>query len=103
MEFADAPPTAYTTRRGITVTAVRTSPYGKSGVYAYTDRNGVSHTYARQGYASRIEISYRPDDPGVAVGVYPVVVRVLVALGSLALWAATIGVICLVGVMGGSV
>ncbi|MFE5296915.1 hypothetical protein [Streptomyces sp. NPDC056632] len=87
-------------RRGITVMAVRTSPYGKSGTYAFTDRDGTTHHYFRQAYASEIEISYHPDNPLTVVGVYPVFVRVLVALSSLVLWAATIGVICLMILVG---
>ncbi|GAA2801627.1 hypothetical protein [Streptomyces showdoensis] len=90
-------------RRGVTVTAERTSPYGKSGVYRYTDPSGTSHTYSRQAYASRIRISHHPDDPRLAVGVYPVVVRVLAALGSLALWAATAGLVYLMFRMGNTI
>ncbi|MFF4012727.1 hypothetical protein [Streptomyces sp. NPDC001717] len=90
-------------RYGITVTAVRTSPFGKSGTYQYTDQSGASHNYSRQAYASEIEISYHPDDPGTNVGVYPVVVRVLVTLSSLLLWGATISLIYLMILMGRNV
>lgn len=78
-------------RRGVTVTAVRTSPYGRSGTYAYTDAGGASHSYQRKARAGEIEVSYHPKDPGRVVGVYPGFVRVLVALGSLVLWAGTLG------------
>ncbi|MET9953958.1 hypothetical protein ABZ135_20730 [Streptomyces sp. NPDC006339] len=87
-------------RRGITVMAVRTSPYGKSGTYTYTDASGTTHSYFRQAYASEIEISYSPHAPGTAVGVYPPFVRVLVALVSLILWAATLGLVYLMILMG---
>ncbi|MFF0432233.1 hypothetical protein ACFYU9_08435 [Streptomyces sp. NPDC004327] len=87
-------------RRGITVMAVRTSPYGKSGTYEYTDRNGVTHRYYRQAYASEVEISYLPDSPAMSVGVYPVFTRVVVALGALLLWAATIGLVVAMIYMG---
>ncbi|MFF5972078.1 hypothetical protein ACFY7C_11210 [Streptomyces sp. NPDC012769] len=87
-------------RRGITVMAVRTSPYGKSGTYTYTDATGRTYSYFRQAYASEIEICYHPDAPGTAVGVYPPFVRVLVALVSLILWAATLGLVYLMILMG---
>ena len=79
-------------RRGVTVTAVRNSPYGKNGVYEYRDASGVTRTYLRQSSAREVKVSYRPDRPDVAVGVYTAAVRVLVALGSLVLWAGTVGV-----------
>ncbi|MBW5483794.1 hypothetical protein [Streptomyces bambusae] len=88
--------------RGITVMAVRTSPYGKSGKYEYTDSSGTLHSYYRDAYASRIEISYHPENPGNPVGVYPVFTRVVVALGTLILCAVTAGVI-FVGVMAATV
>ncbi|MFD7262684.1 hypothetical protein [Streptomyces sp. NPDC059874] len=90
-------------RYGITVMAVRTSPFGKSGTYQYTDQSGASHNYSRRAYASEIEISYHPDDPGTNVGVHPVFDRVLVALSSLILWGATIGLTYLMIVMGRAV
>ncbi|MFF9867913.1 hypothetical protein ACF1G0_21240 [Streptomyces sp. NPDC013953] len=40
--------------RGITVMAVRTSPYGTSGDYTYTDAGGTSHSSYRQAYASEM-------------------------------------------------
>ncbi|MFG3345281.1 hypothetical protein ACGF1Z_09475 [Streptomyces sp. NPDC048018] len=90
-------------RRGITVMAVRTRPYGKSGTYAFTDRDGITHHYFRQAYASEVEVAYHPDDPVTKVGVYPVFVRVLVALSSLVLWAATAGLVWLMILMGRNV
>lgn len=87
-------------RRGVTVTAERTSPSGATGTYAYTDQHGATHTYRRKGYASRIEVSYDPAVPASKVGVYPVTVRLLVALAALALWSATIGLIVLMIRMG---
>ncbi|GAA3395829.1 hypothetical protein [Streptomyces roseoviridis] len=89
--------------RGITVMAVRTSPYGKSGTYRYTDPSGKTHSYSRQAYASEIEISYSPSAPGTSIGVYPAFVRVLVALVSLTLWAATLGLLYLMILMGQNV
>ncbi|MER7515729.1 hypothetical protein [Streptomyces sp. NPDC126499] len=89
-------------RRGITVMAVRTSPYGKSGTYTYTDASGQTHTHDRQAYAREVEISYSPSDPGRSVGVYPAFVRVLVALLSLILWAATLGLVYLMVSWGGT-
>ncbi|MGW6395382.1 hypothetical protein ACWFR1_33915 [Streptomyces sp. NPDC055103] len=80
-------------RRGTTVMAVRTSPYGKSGKYTYTDQSGTSHSYYRDAYAGEIEICYHPDDPAESVGVYPVYMRVLATLGALFLWAVTAGLI----------
>jgi hypothetical protein len=79
--------------RGITVMAVRTSPYGKRGIYEYTDPSGKTHSYYRDAYASEIEICYHPDDPAESVGVYPVYMRVLATLGALVLWAVTAGLI----------
>ncbi|MFJ9826199.1 hypothetical protein ACIRSU_17770 [Streptomyces sp. NPDC101160] len=87
-------------RRGVTVTAERTSPSGATGTYAYTDQHGATHTYRRKGYASRIEVSYDPAAPTSKVGVYPVVVRLLVGLAALALWSATTGLIVLMIRMG---
>ncbi|MEV4949766.1 hypothetical protein [Streptomyces sp. NPDC053755] len=80
-------------RRGITVVAVRSSPYGTSGTYEYTDPSGTTHRYHRSASAGRIEVSYHPDDPGQAVGVYPPSTRVLAAIGTLLLWAVTAGLI----------
>ncbi|MFI0990510.1 hypothetical protein [Streptomyces exfoliatus] len=80
-------------RRGITVMAVRSSPYGKSGKYEYTDPSGTTHSYYRDASASQIEISYHPDDPGQPVGVYPPSTRVLATIGTLLLWAVTAGLI----------
>ncbi|MFD8633510.1 hypothetical protein [Streptomyces sp. NPDC059533] len=82
-------------RHGITVTAVRTRPGGKSGTYRYTDHSGASRLFHRQAHAPEIEISYDPNAPGTNVGVHPVPVRVLVALSSLLLWGATTGLIWL--------
>jgi hypothetical protein len=82
-------------RRGITVMAVRTSPYGKSGTYRYTDQSGKTHSFSRQAYASEIEVSYHPDNPSASVGVYLVHMRVLATLGALALWGAMLGLIYL--------
>jgi hypothetical protein len=81
--------------RGITVMAVRTSPYGKRGIYEYTDPSGKTHSYYRDAYASEIEICYHPDDPAESVGVYPVFMRVLATLGALVLWAVTAGLVFL--------
>ncbi|MFE2328382.1 hypothetical protein ACFXD5_31500 [Streptomyces sp. NPDC059385] len=80
-------------RHGTTVTAVRTRPGGKAGTYRYTDHSGTSHLHHRQAYAPEIKISYDPNAPDTNVGVYPAPVRVLVALSSLLLWAATTGLI----------
>ncbi|MFI1809722.1 hypothetical protein ACH414_05190 [Streptomyces sp. NPDC020422] len=90
-------------RRGVTVTAVRTGPYGRSGTYAYTDGCGTVHGYRRNSYADEVRISFHPKAPGRAVGVYPGPVRVLVALGALVLWAATGGLGCAMVFLGLSV
>ncbi|WP_327260774.1 hypothetical protein OG444_04030 [Streptomyces sp. NBC_01232] len=82
-------------RRGITVVAVRTSPYGKSGNYEYTDPSGQTHSYCRDAYASQIEISYHPDRPGSPIGVYPPSTRVAATIGTLLLWVVTAGLIFL--------
>lgn len=89
--------------RGITVTAVRTSPYGKRGSYAYTVLGGKTHSYSRQSYAAEIEICYRPDDPAANVGLYPVFTRVVVTFGALLLWGVTLGLIVLMIFLGAKV
>ncbi|WP_309051500.1 hypothetical protein [Streptomyces sp.] len=79
--------------RGITVMAVRTRPGGKAGTYEYTDPSGQTHSYHRSASASRIEISYHPDNPSHPVGVYSLPMRVLATIGTLLLWAVTAGFI----------
>ncbi|MFH8799002.1 hypothetical protein ACH4F6_05285 [Streptomyces sp. NPDC017936] len=80
-------------RRGITVMAVRTSPYGTSGKYEYTDPSGQTHSYSRNASANEIEISYHPDRPGHPVGVHPPFTRVAATIGTLVLWAVTAGLV----------
>ncbi|WMX47166.1 hypothetical protein [Streptomyces roseicoloratus] len=82
-------------RRGVTVTAVRStpSPYGTPGFYVYRDRDGRTHHYLRRSTSSEVEVGYDPRNPVRHAGVYPLPLRLLATLSAVLLWALTAGVV----------
>ncbi|MFE1292163.1 hypothetical protein [Streptomyces sp. NPDC058751] len=77
-------------RRGITVQAGFTSRGKTTRVYEYTDQHGETHTFNTSRGTTHVEIAYDPRHPHIAVGVFPVVVRLLMTLATLLSWCAAI-------------